>query len=78
MQEKKQIVLSEKESGKEVPKSTAGYSTDVDQLARAKRLIALENRWQRMIKRNELTRSSVAAMINKGVRENFKQYSDIE
>jgi hypothetical protein len=31
-----------------------------------------------MIKRNELTRSSVAAMITKGVRENFKQYSDIE
>jgi hypothetical protein len=30
-------------------KST-GYSTDVDQLTRAKKLIALENRWKQMIK----------------------------
>lgn len=78
MLETKQIKESEKESGKEVPKSTTGYSTDVDQLARAKRIIALENRWQRSIKRREIGKAAVATMIGKGIRENYKQYSDLD
>ena len=58
-------------SEKDQPKST-GYSTDIDQLTRAKRLLAQENRWKQSIKRGEISPTVLAGIIRRNIKDNFK------
>ena len=69
---KKIQFTSEKEGTK-----SAGYSTDVDQLARSKRLLALENRWKNTIKKRLVKDQELDGLLEHSTRDNYKQYGDI-
>ena len=55
---------------------SAGYSTDVDQLNRSKRLLALENKWKQMIQSNEISQVQLDQYMKQFLKDNFKQYEN--
>ena len=55
---------------------SAGYSTDVDQLHRSKRLLELENKWKQMIQSNKISQIKLDQYMNMFLKDNIKQYEN--
>ena len=55
---------------------SAGYSTDVDQLHRSKRLLELENKWKQMIQSNKISQDKLDHYMRQFLKDNFKQYEN--
>ena len=70
--------ISDKNAGKESTKSQTGYSTDADQFARSRRLLALETRWKQLIQQDKIQSKQVQTMINELIGNNFKQYESMQ
>ena len=56
---------------------SGGYSTDVDQLARSKRLLALESSWMQRASSNEITHDGLQRLIESSIKDHVKQYESI-
>ena len=66
----------ESSRSKKDSKSQNGYSTDADQFARSKRLLAMENKWKQIIN-DGIEDRWLDSILNEQIRDNLKQYESI-
>lgn len=56
---------------------SAGYSTDVDTLALAKKILSLERQWMQIAQSNQLSERKLNIIINSQMKDNFRQYESM-